>query len=67
MSGHLLGMFEPSVVFQVDRDSGCPPGVTSDWSEKPRRLGSLPNRSPGVMAVKSSSRYCRSKRINALE
>ena len=23
MSGHLLGLLEPSVVFQVDRDAGC--------------------------------------------
>jgi hypothetical protein len=59
MSGHLLGVLESSVVFQVDRDGGCPPGVTSDWSEKARRLGPLPNRSPGVVAVKSSSSHCR--------
>jgi hypothetical protein len=26
MSGHLLGVLEPSVVFQVNRDAGCPPG-----------------------------------------
>jgi hypothetical protein len=30
MPGHLLGVLESSVVFQVDRDAGCPPGVTSD-------------------------------------
>jgi hypothetical protein len=29
MSRHLLGVLEPSVVFQVNRDAGCPPGVTS--------------------------------------
>jgi hypothetical protein len=34
MAGHLLGVLEPSVVFQVDRDAGSPPGVTSDWSKK---------------------------------
>ena len=67
MSGHLLGVLEPSVVLQVNRDAGCPPGVTSDGGEKTRRLGPLPNRSPGVVAVKSSSGHCRSKRINALE
>jgi len=67
MPGHLLGVLESSVVFQVDRDAGCPPGVTSDWSEKTRRLGPLPDRSPSVVAVKSSSGHCRSKGINALE
>src|SRR5208283_6121372 len=67
MSGHLLGVLESSVVFQVNRDAGCPPGVTSDGSEKTRRPGPLPNRSPGVVAVKSSSGHCRSKRIKALE
>jgi len=30
MAGHLLGVLEPSVVLQVTRDAGCPPGVTSD-------------------------------------
>ena len=34
MAGHLLGLLEPPVVFQVNRDAGRPPGVTSDWSEK---------------------------------
>ena len=34
MPGHLLGVLEPSVVFQVDCDAGCPPCVTSDWREK---------------------------------
>ena len=67
MAGHLLGVLEPSVVFQVNRDAGCPPGVTSDGGEKTRRLGPLPNRSPGVVPVKSSSGHCRSSRINALE
>jgi hypothetical protein len=28
MSCHLLGVLEPSVVLQVNRDAGCPPGVT---------------------------------------
>ena len=36
MAGHLLGVLEPSVVFQVDRDAGCPPGVTFDRGEKTR-------------------------------
>jgi len=51
MSGHLLGVLEASVVLQVDRDAGCTPSVTSDGGEKTRRLGPLPNRSPGVVAV----------------
>jgi hypothetical protein len=51
MSGHLLGVLEPSVVLQINRDAGCPPSVTSDGGEKARRLGPLPNRSPGVVAV----------------
>jgi hypothetical protein len=41
-------LLEPSVVFQVNRDAGCPPGVTSNGREKTRRLGPFPNRSPGV-------------------
>ena len=60
MAGHLLGVLEPSVVFQVDRNAGCPPGVTSDWGEKTCRFGPLPNRSPGVVAVESLSSQCRS-------
>ena len=67
MAGHLLGVLEPSVVLQVNGNTGCPPGVTSDRGEKTRRLGPLPNRSPGVVPVQSPSRYLRSKRINALE
>jgi hypothetical protein len=27
-------MLEPSVVLQVNRDAGCPPGVTSDGGER---------------------------------
>ena len=38
MAGHLLGVLEPSVVLQVNRDAGCPPGVTSEGSKKARRL-----------------------------
>ena len=30
MAGHLLGVLEPSVVPQINRDAGCPPGVTFD-------------------------------------
>ena len=61
MAGHLLGVLEPSVVFQVNSDAGCSPGVTSNRREKTRRLGPLPNRSPRVVPVKSSSGHCRSK------
>ena len=39
MAGHLLGVLEPSVVLQVNRDTGSPPDVTSDGGEKARRLG----------------------------
>jgi hypothetical protein len=60
MASHLLGVLEPAVVLQVNRDTGCPPGVTSHRSQKTRRLGPLPNRSPGVVAIKSSSGHCRS-------
>jgi len=51
MAGHLLRVLEPPIVFQVNRDAGCPPRVTSDGGEKTRRLGPLPNRSPGVVPV----------------
>ena len=34
VSGHLLCVLKPSVVFQVNRDTGCPPCVASDGSEK---------------------------------
>ena len=67
MSRHLLGVLKPPVVLQVNRDAGCPPGVTSYWGEKTRRLGPLPNRSPGVVPVQSPSRDLCSNRINALE
>jgi hypothetical protein len=60
MSGHLLGVLSPSVVLQVNCDAGCSPGGTSDWGEKTCRFGPLPNRSPGVVAVESSSSQCRS-------
>jgi len=67
MAGHLLGVLEPSVVLQVNGDTGRSPGVTSDGGQKTRRLGPPSNRRPRVVAVKSSSGHCRSKRINALE
>ena len=34
MASHLLGVLKPAVVFQVNGDAGCPPGVTSDRGEK---------------------------------
>jgi len=67
MSRPLLGMLEPSVVFQVNRDAGCSPGVTSNRGEKIRRLAPLPDSRPGVVPVQSASSHCRSSRINALE
>jgi hypothetical protein len=67
VSRHLLGVLQSSVVFQVNGDTGCAPGVTSNGGEKAGRLGSFSNRSPGVVPVKSSSGYCCSSRINALE
>jgi hypothetical protein len=67
VSGHLLGVLEPSIVFQINRDAGCPPGVTSDRREKTRRLGPFSNSRSGVVAVKSSSGNCHSKRIKTLE
>jgi hypothetical protein len=67
MASHLLGVLEPSVVLQINRDTGCPPSVTSDWGEKTRGLSPLPDSRPGVVPVKSSSGHCRSKRIHALE
>jgi hypothetical protein len=66
MSGHLLGTLKPAVVFQVNRDAGCPPGVTSDGGEKARRFGPLPNaaqRCSGSKLVPSPP----SNRIDALE
>ena len=36
MAGHLLGVLKSSVVLQINRDAGCPPGVTSDRGEKTR-------------------------------
>ena len=56
MPSHLLGVLEPSVVLQVNRDAGCPPGVTSDWSQKTRRLGPLPDSRPGVVPVNLRAR-----------
>jgi hypothetical protein len=67
MTSHLLGVLEPAVVFQINCDTGRSPGVTSNGGEKTRSPGPLPNRSPGVIAVKSASRYLGSSRINALE
>jgi hypothetical protein len=56
VSRNLLGVLEPSVVFQVNRDAGCLPSVTSYWNEKARSLGPLPNRSPDVVPVKLRTR-----------
>jgi hypothetical protein len=55
MSHHLLGVLEPSVILQVNRDASRPAGVTSDRHEKTRRLGPLSYCSPGVVPIKGSS------------
>ena len=55
MPGHLLGVLEPSVVFQVNRDAGCTPGVTSDGGQKTRGPGPLPDSRPCIVAVKIKS------------
>src|SRR3979411_58699 len=65
MPGHLLGVLEPSVVLQINRDTGSPPGVTSNGSEKTRSFGPLADSSPGVIPVQSTSGHGCSKRINA--
>jgi hypothetical protein len=67
MASHLLGVLQASVVFQVNGDAGCSLGVTSDGGEKARRFGPLPDRSPGVVAVQSTSRHLHSSRIYALK
>ena len=36
MGGHLLGVLEPPIVFQINRDAGGPSYVTSDRDEKTR-------------------------------
>jgi hypothetical protein len=41
---HLLGVFEPSVVLQINRDAGRTPGKTPDECERTRRLGPIPDR-----------------------
>jgi hypothetical protein len=46
MAGHLLGVLESSVVLQINRDAGSPPGVTSDRGEETRRLGLAGDRLP---------------------
>jgi hypothetical protein len=41
MASHLLGVPQSAVIFQVNGDAGCSPGVTSDRSQKARRFGPL--------------------------
>jgi len=53
MACHLLGMLKPAVVFQVNRDTGCPPGVTPDGGEKTRGLSPFSNCSPGIVSIKA--------------
>ena len=49
MAGHLLGVLKPSVVLQVDRDTGRTPSVTSDGGEKIRRFGTESNENKGPL------------------
>ena len=56
MPSHLLGVLEPSVVLQVNCDTGCPPSVTSDGGEKTRGLRPLPDSRPGVCFILSSGK-----------
>jgi hypothetical protein len=65
MAGHLLGVLKRSVVLQVNRDAGCSPGVRSDGSEKTRRFGPLPNRSPS--GARSYEKPRNSKPCSGLE
>jgi hypothetical protein len=48
MPGHLLGVLEASVVFQINRDASRSPGVTSDGQV------SLPRRYQGVFDQESA-------------
>ena len=60
VSRHLLGVLQPSVIFQVNGDAGCSPGVTSHGvsreisTKKPRKIiGKF------TAVTTSSSRRCR--------
>jgi hypothetical protein len=61
MPGHLLGVLQSSVVLQVNRDTGSPPGVTPDGCEKTRRLGPLANRRPGIVFWRQSWNWLQRK------
>jgi hypothetical protein len=41
VASHLLGVFQSSIVFQVNGDACGPPGVTSNWGEKAKKLLAL--------------------------
>jgi hypothetical protein len=52
MASHLLGVLKPSVALQVNRDAGCPPGVTSDRGVNQNAPPwPFPNRSQGIVPV----------------
>jgi hypothetical protein len=56
MASHLLGVLQPAVVFQVNGDAGCSPGVTSYGVIKPPpwpASGSQPRRCSGSKHVPS--------------
>src|SRR6516165_5896035 len=48
---HLLGMFEPASILQINRHTGSAPGVTPDRRQKSRVTRSFPYRRPGVVPV----------------
>src|SRR5208283_3825667 len=67
VSGQLLGVLEPAVVLQVNRDTGRAARCDIRRESKNRCLSSLANSRPGVVPVQSASGNLRSKRINTLE
>ena len=67
MASHLLGVLQPAVVFQVNGDASCSPGVTSDGGEKARRFGPLSYCSPALPRLRARPVTVCSKRIYALE
>ena len=56
MSCHLLGVLEPPVVLQINRDASRTPSVTSDRGEKTRCLARFriePGHCTGLALVRS--------------
>ncbi|MBV8970066.1 MAG: hypothetical protein JO331_13535 [Verrucomicrobia bacterium] len=48
MRSHLLGMLEPASILEVNRYTGCTPGVTANRRQKPRVPRSLANGCPAL-------------------